>query len=105
MSAAVQITLEQSRLFARLSGDFNPLHVDPVAARRLMFGATVVHGIDILLRLIERALRDTGPSALAALKASFGAPLLTGAQATIERADEATSRPAASPTRPRTEDA
>ena len=88
MSAAFQITLEQSRLFARLSGDFNPLHVDPVAARRLMFGSTVVHGIDILLRLIEQALRDTGLSALAALKASFGAPLLTGAPATIERADE-----------------
>ena len=88
MSAAVQITLEQSREFARLSGDFNPLHVDPVTARRLMFGATVAHGIDILLRLIEHALRDTGQSALATLKASFGAPLLTGAQATIERADE-----------------
>ena len=88
MSGAIQITLEQSRLFARLSGDFNPLHVDPVAARRLMFGSTVVHGIDILLRLIERALRDTGQSALAALKASFGAPLLTGAPATIEPAEE-----------------
>jgi acyl dehydratase len=95
VSAAVQITLEQSREFARLSGDFNPLHVDPVAARRLMFGTTVVHGVDVLLRLIETALREAGPSALTALKASFGAPLLTGAHATIERADEP-DRPAGS---------
>ena len=95
MSAGFQITLEQSRLFARLSGDFNPLHVDPVAARRLMFGSTVVHGIDILLRLIERALRDTGTHALAALEASFGAPLLTGARLSIEPTDEP-DRPAGS---------
>jgi NADP-dependent 3-hydroxy acid dehydrogenase YdfG len=84
----LQTSLEDSRLFARLSGDFNPLHVDPLAARRLMFGSTVVHGIDILLRLIETALRETGGGALTALKASFGSPLLTGVDATIEAADE-----------------
>ena len=88
MSGRFQTSLADSRLFARLSGDFNPLHVDPVAARRLMFGSTVVHGIDILLRLIETALREAGGGALAALKASFGSPLLTGSEASIETADE-----------------
>jgi NADP-dependent 3-hydroxy acid dehydrogenase YdfG len=89
VAAKFQITLEQSRLFARLSGDFNPLHVDPLAARRLMFGSTVVHGVDILLRVIEAALRDSGTSSLTALKASFGAPLVTGAVAIIEVGDKA----------------
>jgi NADP-dependent 3-hydroxy acid dehydrogenase YdfG len=35
--------------FARLSGDFNPMHMDPVFARRTMLGDVVVHGIHSLL--------------------------------------------------------
>jgi NADP-dependent 3-hydroxy acid dehydrogenase YdfG len=83
-----QVSLSESLLFARLSGDSNPLHVDPVAARRLLFGSTVVHGIDILLRLIEFAFRQNGGGALAGLTASFCSPLLTGSQATIELTEE-----------------
>jgi hypothetical protein len=36
-------------MFARLSGDYNPLHMDPVIARRLAFGKQVVHGVHLLL--------------------------------------------------------
>ena len=36
-------------LFAGLSADFNPLHMDPVAARRTQAGAPVVHGIHAVL--------------------------------------------------------
>ena len=45
-------------LFARLSGDFNPIHVDPVAARRLTFGKPVVHGIQVLLWSIDEWLKE-----------------------------------------------
>jgi hypothetical protein len=85
---AFQISLDDSRAFARLSGDCNPLHVDPVAARRLMFGSTVVHGVDILLRVVDAALRASAGGALATLTASFSSPLLTGSQASIESAEE-----------------
>lgn len=44
---------EDQDLFAELSGDYNPIHVDPVAARRLMFGQPVVHGIHCLLWALE----------------------------------------------------
>lgn len=39
--------------FAALSGDRNPLHVDAVAARRLLTGRPVVHGVHTLLKLLE----------------------------------------------------
>jgi len=35
--------------FARFSGDFNPIHVDPIYARRSIFGECIVHGVHGLL--------------------------------------------------------
>ena len=43
------ISQQQSQAFAELSGDYNPLHVDAVYARRLQFGRPVIHGIHHLL--------------------------------------------------------
>ncbi len=42
--------------FAALSGDFNPMHMDPLAARRTQAGAPVVHGVHALLWLLESIL-------------------------------------------------
>ncbi len=49
-------TLNDQREFARLSGDFNPLHLDVQFARRTQMGAPVVHGIHTLLWALERTL-------------------------------------------------
>ena len=42
-------TKSDQDMFARLSGDYNPLHTDPVMARRLIYGKLVVHGVHLLL--------------------------------------------------------
>lgn len=69
-------TADDQLAFAALSGDFNPLHVDPVQARRLMFGAPAVHGVHTLLWCLDAwAERLPGPFALTALKATFARPL------------------------------
>ena len=46
--ATRRFTLEDQFAFAALSGDKDPLHLDPVAARRTMIGAVVVHGVHLL---------------------------------------------------------
>ena len=40
--------------FARLSGDFNPIHMDSLAARRTQAGAPVVHGIHAVLWALDK---------------------------------------------------
>jgi len=66
-------TSEDQKAFARLSGDYNPLHMDPLAARRLMFGRQIVHGMHALLWGLDRCLGDgNGPSRrIRTIKASF----------------------------------
>ena len=43
---------DQAR-FAALTGDYNPIHMDPVAARRTQAGAPIVHGIHPTLWLLD----------------------------------------------------
>lgn len=46
--------MEDQQGFARLTGDCNPLHMDPIAARRTQAGVPVVHGLHTLLSCIDR---------------------------------------------------
>jgi NAD(P)-dependent dehydrogenase (short-subunit alcohol dehydrogenase family) len=48
-----RFTLDDQLEFAEISGDWNPLHVDPIAARRTIYGDVVVHGIHVLLWALE----------------------------------------------------
>ncbi len=49
---------EEQRHFARVSGDFNPVHMDDVAARRTQAGKAVVHGMHLALWGLDRLIQD-----------------------------------------------
>ena len=51
-------TLESQHKFASISGDYNPVHLDPIFARRSMFGEVIVHGLNITLRAIDTWLEE-----------------------------------------------
>ncbi|MBF8271764.1 MAG: putative maoC protein dehydratase [Magnetococcales bacterium] len=59
--------------FICLSMDKNPLHADPQAARRLLFGRQVVHGIHGMLWALDRLPEDTagGFPKISELKCEF----------------------------------
>jgi len=67
---------QEQRRFAELSGDFNPLHLDPLISRRLLFGGPVVHGVHLVLYALDRlAAQFPEPAVLGELKAAFRRPL------------------------------
>ena len=48
-----RFTVADQERFARFSGDWNPMHMDPVAARRTQPGAPVVHGVHLALWTLD----------------------------------------------------
>lgn len=74
-----RFTSENQIAFAELSGDYNPLHIDEVASRRLIFGSTVVHGIHALLWSLDCLLEDKKEYfELNSIKAVFPKPIRVG---------------------------
>jgi NAD(P)-dependent dehydrogenase (short-subunit alcohol dehydrogenase family) len=48
---------KEQNWFAQISGDYNPMHMDTMVARRTQAGATVVHGIHVLLWALDAIAR------------------------------------------------
>lgn len=75
-------TMADQQAFANLSGDYNPIHTDPVVARRTPAGAPVVHGVHLLIWALETfASRFDKLSGLCALRADFNNFLKVGREA------------------------
>jgi len=62
--------------FATYSGDWNPIHVDPVYARRTQIGRQVVHGVNALLWTLNAFASSSGKlTAFRHLKVDFQKPI------------------------------
>jgi acyl dehydratase len=74
-------TLPQQAAIYRLSGDRNPLHIDPAMATHAGFKAPILHGLctyGIAGRAILRACCDNDPARLASLDVRFSSPVYPG---------------------------
>ncbi|WP_171946415.1 SDR family NAD(P)-dependent oxidoreductase [Hyphomicrobium sp. CS1GBMeth3] len=72
VSAARTFSAADQLAFARLSGDYNPIHVDACAARRTQAGAPVVHGVHGALWALEKIVAaEPAFSQAASLKIQF----------------------------------
>jgi acyl dehydratase/NAD(P)-dependent dehydrogenase (short-subunit alcohol dehydrogenase family) len=60
--------------FARLSGDWNPIHMDVRAARRTQAGSRVVHGMHLFLWMLDRLASSGHPlGSVTSAKVQFSA--------------------------------
>lgn len=74
-------TRPESALIYRLSGDDNPLHVDPAAARAAGFERPILHGLatyGVAGHAVLKFSCDSQPERLAMLYARFTAPVYPG---------------------------
>lgn len=70
---------KDQQIFAQISRDWNPMHMDPVVARRLLAGRQVVHGIHIMLTAIEFWQNDAASLPIA-ISCNFNNPVSVGEQ-------------------------
>jgi acyl dehydratase len=89
-TATMATTREQAALY-RLSGDLNPLHIDPAVGEKVGFGGPILHGL-CTFGLVTRAVlaREASaegaadPGRLRALSGSFKKPVWPGDALVIE---------------------
>lgn len=93
---ALQVDRQAILAYARITGDFNPIHVDPEFAAKTPLGGVIAHGT-LSLNLIWQSLAATfGGAALrgAALDVRFTKPVREG-----DRVEAGGRRSAAAPGR------
>jgi acyl dehydratase len=85
-SVSFEVTPEQMRAFAELSGDFNPLHVDDAFARQRGYEGCVVYGALLVAKVSQLiGMRLPGrDSVWASLSFDFKRPLYVGREAEVE---------------------
>jgi acyl dehydratase len=70
--ASRTFTPDDQAAFAGLTGDFNPIHLDPIAARRTQAGALAVHGIHAILWAFDKLVELGAVTAeIVSLKVQF----------------------------------
>src|ERR1700761_6971197 len=96
LTSASRIFDETDQLsFARLSGDFNPIHMDSLTARRTNASATVVHGIHVVLWALDKLVElNLVRDRIASLKVQFIKFMFVGntIELTVRKANDTSIR-------------
>jgi len=74
-------TRQEQALIYRLSGDYNPLHIDPQVGRAAGFEKPILHGsctFGVVARAVLRAALDNDPTRLRRFGARFSRPVYPG---------------------------
>ena len=80
-------TSPQSALIYRLSGDYNPLHSNPAAARAAGFERPILHGLatfGVTCHALMKLMCAGEPAAVRAMSGRFSAPVFPGETLSVE---------------------
>ncbi|KAF8323934.1 peroxisomal dehydratase [Clavulina sp. PMI_390] len=75
-----KISDEQAIIY-RLSGDYNPLHIDPTIGQKAGFGGIILHGLcsyGVTARGLVQAIGGGDPNSLKAISSRFTSPVKLG---------------------------
>jgi 3-hydroxybutyryl-CoA dehydratase len=87
------VTQDGIDAYAEISGDFNPLHVDPAAAAASEFGGIIAHGPIALHAFFRAATEWLGVEALPAgssVKVTYRAPTRPGDEVSVRLGEMST---------------
>jgi len=86
-ATVTRFTPADQRSFARRSGDYNPIHLDAAAARRVVAGEPIVHGVHLLLRMLEAYFGATRmkPRQGVSVSIAFLQPVIVGERIRLAR--------------------
>jgi acyl dehydratase/NAD(P)-dependent dehydrogenase (short-subunit alcohol dehydrogenase family) len=86
-ATVTRFTPADQRSFARRSGDYNPIHLDAAAARRVVAGEPIVHGVHLLLRMLEAYFGATRmkPRQGVSVSIAFLQPVIVGERIRLTR--------------------
>lgn len=71
----IKINQTKLELFGKLSGDFNPLHLDSTYAKQSFFGGQIIYGIYQVFLCLEDVLQRDTKVKISSLKAQFIKPI------------------------------
>lgn len=94
VATEVVIAENQAHVY-RLSGDYNPLHIDPAAARFGGFERPILHGLCTLGHCAQQllaALADGDPARFRRLKLRFASPVYPGDRLVVQAWREGADR-------------
>ncbi len=80
VEASLKVDPEAIQKYAKITDDFNPIHVDPEFAKKTPFGDVIAHGTMSLSLIWQSATRTLGKEAVAGAKMNvrFSKPVRNG---------------------------
>ena len=71
--------------FSILSGDYNPIHIDRESARKVLIGMPIVHGMNLVLSLVNKITPPPGqPRTISRISGEFLKPIPVGGEIVAE---------------------
>ncbi len=80
-------TREDQAVIYRLSGDYNPLHIDPAIAKMAGFSKPILHGMctfGVTCRAVLQTYAEYDPKRFKSHQARFSAPVYPGETITVD---------------------
>lgn len=75
ISTTLETSKKHTKAYAKVSGDYNPIHLNGLMARLFGFKAPIVHGMDMAARLLNVASKEVNTGLIKKCRFDFKRPV------------------------------